>query len=104
MFAGIAVNPVLRIPVWAVATVPMAIVIPGTIVLIRQCMKPGEPLEAMPNECWKAGAFYYNPADAALFVQERFGVGYTFNFANPWCWTLMGGLGLVLIAGFCLLA
>jgi uncharacterized membrane protein len=35
---------------------------------------------------------YYNPADPAIFVEKRFGMGYTMNFANPWSWVLMAGL------------
>lgn len=39
-----------------------------------------------PNSCWKLGLFYFNPADPAVFVLQRFGIGYTFNFANRWTW------------------
>ena len=35
------------------------------------------------DACWKWGLFYYNPDDPAMFVEKRFGVGYTVNFANP---------------------
>lgn len=31
---------------------------------------------------WKLGSIYYNPNDPALFVEKRFGVGWTLNFAN----------------------
>jgi uncharacterized membrane protein len=31
---------------------------------------------------WKAGIIYYNPDDPALFVEQRFGVGWTINFGN----------------------
>jgi uncharacterized membrane protein len=53
-------------------------------------------MDPTPNECWKAGLFYYNPNDAALFVEKREGYGYTFNFANPWSWTLLSSLALVI--------
>lgn len=39
-----------------------------------------------PNDCWKLGIFYFNPSDPALFVLQRFGIGYTFNFGNRWSW------------------
>lgn len=39
-----------------------------------------------PDGCWKLGIFYFNPADPAVFVVQRFGVGYTFNFGNRWTW------------------
>jgi len=32
---------------------------------------------------WKWGMFYYNPDDPAMFVEKRFGIGWTNNFANP---------------------
>jgi uncharacterized membrane protein len=28
-------------------------------------------------------------------VEKREGLGYTFNFANPWSWALLLGLALV---------
>jgi Family of unknown function (DUF5808) len=41
-----------------------------------------------PDRCWKAGIFYVNPADPALFVEKRHGIGYTLNFGNPWSWVV----------------
>jgi uncharacterized membrane protein len=43
-----------------------------------------------PDRCWKAGVFYVNPDDPAIFVQKRFGIGYTLNFAHPLSWLLLG--------------
>lgn len=31
---------------------------------------------------WKWGLIYYNPDDPAMFVEKRFGIGWTNNFAN----------------------
>ena len=45
-----------------------------------------------PDECWKWGLFYYNPADPALWVEKRFGIGWTFNFGNPRAWFVLGGI------------
>jgi len=42
-----------------------------------------------PDQVWKLGVFYYNPDDAALFVEKRFGIGYTLNFAHPSAWICM---------------
>nr|WP_122012302.1 DUF5808 domain-containing protein [Maliibacterium massiliense] len=41
---------------------------------------------------WKLGIFYFNREDSALFVEKRFGVGWTCNFARPAAWLLFGGL------------
>ncbi|MFP7296721.1 DUF1648 domain-containing protein [Neobacillus niacini] len=32
---------------------------------------------------WKGGLFYFNKNDPSIFVEKRFGVGWTLNFANP---------------------
>ncbi|MFC5703172.1 DUF1648 domain-containing protein [Cohnella faecalis] len=41
---------------------------------------------------WRGGGMiYYNPDDAALFVDKRFGMGWTLNFARPMSWVIMGG-------------
>lgn len=32
---------------------------------------------------WKLGAFYFNPNDPAIFVEKRYGVGWTINFGRP---------------------
>jgi uncharacterized membrane protein len=39
---------------------------------------------------WKAGVFYVNRDDAALFVPKRFGIGYTLNFGHAAAWVIMG--------------
>lgn len=49
------------------------------------------PMDA--DQYWKLGLFYYNPADPALFVEKRFGIGYTVNVGSPMGW-------LVLLAPF----
>ncbi len=45
-----------------------------------------------PDRCWKLGIFYFNPSDPAVFVLQRFGIGYTFNFGNRWSWAALGSL------------
>jgi uncharacterized membrane protein len=34
------------------------------------------------DKYWKWGLFYYNPDDPSMFVEKRFGVGWTTNFGN----------------------
>jgi uncharacterized membrane protein len=38
---------------------------------------------------WKAGIFYVNPDDPAIFVEKRLGIGYTLNFARVGAWILL---------------
>lgn len=38
---------------------------------------------------WKLGQFYYNRNDPSLFVEKRFGVGWTINIARPLAWIIL---------------
>lgn len=50
---------------------------------------------------WKAGLIYVNPGDPALFIEKRFGIGYTINFGRPASWVILGVILLLpLIIGF----
>lgn len=35
------------------------------------------------DKYWKGGLFYFNRNDPSVFVEKRFGIGYTLNFAHP---------------------
>jgi uncharacterized membrane protein len=41
---------------------------------------------------WKAGLIYVNRDDPALLVGSRFGVGWTFNLANPAAWLVIAAI------------
>lgn len=62
-------------------------------------MAASERLLADDDEHWKLGVFYYNPDDASLFLPERFGIGWTMNWARPAVWVIMLA-GLVLTVAF----
>jgi Family of unknown function (DUF5808) len=55
-----------------------------------------------PDAAWK-GSFYSNPSDPALLVPKRFGIGYTLNFGNPWSWTALAFVLLMVAVPFILL-
>ncbi|WP_295651736.1 DUF5808 domain-containing protein, partial [uncultured Mucilaginibacter sp.] len=38
---------------------------------------------------YKLGIFYYDKSDKSLFVPKRFGMGWTFNFANVWSYVIL---------------
>lgn len=64
-------------------------------------LRDGEPPvmgDRSPDQCWYLGMFYFNPDDPALWVEKRFGVGYTVNFARPTAWLFIAGL-IIVIAG-----
>ncbi len=96
LLALTAVQPLYAIPIWVIVAVPFAFLVPIVWITARQSMQPSEPAEVTPDDCWRGGLIYYNPADAALFVEKRTGLGYTINFGNHWSWAVMGGLVLVI--------
>jgi uncharacterized membrane protein len=51
-----------------------------------------------PERCWKAGIFYVNHDDPVLFVEKRFGVGYTLNFGNRWSWAVLAVIVVLVLA------
>ena len=66
--------------------------------------KKGEPASSGikdDDRFWKWGAFYFNPADPSLFIEKRFGIGWTCNFARPACWVIIAGF-IVMITGIML--
>ena len=51
------------------------------------------------DEHWTLGIFYVNRDDTSLFLPERFGIGWTMNFARPAAWAIIVG-GVALTAAF----
>jgi uncharacterized membrane protein len=51
-----------------------------------------------PDECWKLGIFYFNRNDPALFVEKRFGIGWTLNLSNPRALLVIGGILFFVLA------
>jgi len=51
-----------------------------------------------PDKYWKLGLFYVNRDDPAVFVEKRFGVGYTVNFGHPGVWIALAVLVAVTVA------
>lgn len=51
--------------------------------------------DGTPDECWKFGVLYFNPDDAALWVEKRVGIGYTMNFAHVSAWLIVALLLLL---------
>jgi uncharacterized membrane protein len=90
------------IPTPAMALGPLVLLIPAMAYAVHESNKPRDP-DPTPNECWRGGIIYYNPNDAALFVQRRDGIGFTVNLGNRWSWAIYGSLLLVLAGPFLLL-
>lgn len=54
--------------------------------------KNGEIIQRDEDRHWKLGQFYFNPEDPAIWVEKRFGSGWTVNFARPLAWIFLIGI------------
>jgi len=114
-FAAVTALPVLHAP-GAVASLVLVltvvVTIGGTVALIRLGQGgarlvdgSGPAGDRTLDAHWRWGMFYVNRADPALFVEKRFGIGYTVNLGNRWAWVFLAGslvpfaLSLLLRAG-----
>jgi hypothetical protein len=87
LFAAAALQPLTGGPglVLAVAGVGL-LTLAGTLVVgLRRLSRlpPDPPGAATPDAAWRAGLFYVNRDDPALWVPKRMGVGYTLNLGHP---------------------
>ena len=90
VFTAVGLMPLVYFPP-AVFLIPVFVLIVVVLVWSYRVATANQPAEATPDECWKLGDIYYNRDDPALFVQRRFGVGYTFDFGNRLSWLILGG-------------
>jgi hypothetical protein len=84
-----ALWPLLNTPLWLAQGVTLAS-IAGLFYWSYRKISATSPKDEVPeprgDNYWKAGLFYWNPDDPAIFVSKRVGIGYTMNFANKWSW------------------
>jgi len=71
----------------------------GSRILIREAAgAPAGTVNRDDDRYWKLGVFYFNPEDPALFLEKRFGVGWTINWARPAAWALGFGPVALIVA------
>jgi hypothetical protein len=113
--ATIAFLPFLPAPQAAVALLLaigpgfMAVVL---IVVLRLGLNRSAPVgddgrpvgDRTPDAAWRGGIFYVNRADPALFVEKRFGFGYTVNFGHPLAWVVVAAIVAVVVVSVVLAA
>jgi uncharacterized membrane protein len=59
--------------------------------------KNGDEIDRDNDEYWKLGQFYFNPDDPAVFIEKRFGIGWTINFGSKKGWIYIGILVIFII-------
>jgi len=59
-------------------------------------------IDKADDSSWKLGMFYFNKDDPSLFVEKRFGVGFTINFARPTGWIVLAFIVIVVIGAIIL--
>jgi uncharacterized membrane protein len=97
-FVVVSLLPVMRIPLWLALSVLFAFIAGIFFWAYRKITAPSAPDEGpepQSDSYWKAGVFYYNPNDPAIFVSKRVGIGYTMNFANKMSWVVLVGILLI---------
>ncbi len=118
MFAGLSLLPLKPGPPPIAATIALPLVFAAIViaVVVRQGQGGSRRASGAAYDCrtapvdhqtarpvgdrtadryWKAGLFYVNPDDPALFIEKRFGVGYTMNFGRPASWVILGAIVLL---------
>jgi uncharacterized membrane protein len=118
-FAGLSLLPLMPAPPPTALTVglPLVFVAAVVVMLVRLGQGGSRSPEAAEefsgvarpvgdrtaDQYWKAGLFYVNPEDPALFIEKRFGIGYTMNFGRPASWIIIAAVALLpLIIGLVL--
>lgn len=70
----------------------MILILAGTVILVlkvgrsdksSQVLVEDPIMDVDEDRYWKGGLFYFNKNDPSIFVEKRFGVGWTINLANP---------------------
>ncbi len=99
-FVVVALLPLISIPVWLLPMV-MFVSVAGLIYWSYRQLTATTAEDTLPepqrDSYWKAGVFYWNPNDPAIFVAKRVGIGYTMNFANKWAWVALFGILLIAV-------
>lgn len=85
----------------------LLVVLIGSIVFAVKVGTAGEQAGSEPSakgigdydedDYWKGGLFYFNKNDPSIFVEKRFGIGWTINFANPKGYLLVFGPLLIIL-------
>lgn len=92
------INPLAFFGVALLTPIPMVILVWRIRFWLRS-HRATESSDPMSDACWKWGLMYFNPADPALVVPARTGVDFSYNYARPSVWIVLGSITLVALAG-----
>ncbi len=99
-FVTASLLPLVRFPLWLAPAVMLGFTAGIFVWAYRKITAPAtasETPEPQNDSYWKAGIFYFNPDDPAIFVSKRVGIGYTMNFANKMSWLVLVGILLIAV-------
>lgn len=67
---------------WAPLWLPLVLMAPATVIMLRLQDSEMEEEEATRDECWLGAWWFSDAADSRMMVPSRLNGGYTFNFGN----------------------
>ncbi len=59
---------------------------------LKQSKKETDIVDRDDDAFWKGGIIYVNRKDPSVFVNKRFGIGFTVNFGHPLSWIIIAAL------------
>jgi len=92
-----------------IAFVIIAVILVGSIVLSVKLGQGGSRIKQNDAQAktvvevsdldkhWKLGIFYVNRNDPAIFIEKRFGVGWSINYGNPLAWLIVIGILVIVL-------
>ncbi len=94
------IYPINRSGISILSLLTAAIIVFGAIVLSITTGQGGSRLKQFQDmegnlinrdddQYWKLGQFYFNKNDPSLFLEKRFGIGWTINLARPLSWIIL---------------
>lgn len=87
----------IGVPVAALLAVAIITGQSGSRIKVEEEAESSKAIQRDDESYWKFGRFYYNPNDPSLWVEKRFGIGWTLNFGRPAAIAITCGILLVII-------
>ena len=112
IFAFTLFSMFVTLSVWIIMILPMIVVLVILVYAIVLAIKTGQSgnkinsvdekelgkdITRDDDSFWKLGMFYYNKDDPAVFVEKRFGAGWTNNWARWQSWLLIAVIAAIVV-------